>query len=449
MKLIKNLVAGAILAATLAQTASAANPANHIYITGSTAFRTAAIAAISQVLGLPQGSLGGGTGNDSNNGGANSNTSFIWSGGTINSTSVTVCATFTGSETGCASVAGSQQIPFLPDGVTGETNASCYSDVQSSQPNPNYTTAIPDICFSDVYQGTTPFNGNVTLASGSTTNFVAMTNKPVGMPSFKWIASVGFPLGTGSSGSTVTTSSYSMEPNFLAYLYGTNGVAPLSMMVGSTGSTDQTVEIFATGRNPDSGTRATALADGFFGVANPVFQWQQTGLSGSTVTSMQLFPIQTIAGLSTSAAGNSGEGSGANLRAYGGYTISSSLYQDPGFTTAAYFVMYLGISDAGKVEGTSKSGAVELAYKGVNYSNAAIYSGQYTYWSIEHLYYRTNIATNPKALATAVVTNLTTSASGANLGYSNVSGVGFTANDPNWQVTRSGDGTSTIPNFTY
>jgi hypothetical protein len=443
MKSLKFLAVAA-LAATVGHSAFATT---YINITGSTAYRTATLAAIAAnyTLGALPLVSGGGTGNDTTFAGVNANTSFIFEGGNVSGTACTVRCTFTGSQTGVASVAGSYtNIPFLPDGSSGVTNnASTYDDAVGSIPHSGYPQGIADFCMSDVYQGTTAFNGNVTLASGSTINFKSLTDKgPVALVTFKWVASTGFPVGTGTTGTQSIVSSVNVEPYFLQSLMA-NGIAPLSQATGNAG--DKTVEIYLTGRNPDSGTRGTALSDTNYGNLTAVQQYQQTALTGLTVTAQQLYPIATIAGLSTNSAGNSGEASGANLRTYMTYTLSTSASVTGNSPTACYYLTYLGIGDAGKVEGTSNGGGVELAYKGVNYSNAAIYSGQYTFWSYEHLYERSNIANPAKLLAS----NMATTIKGLPTSNAAIAGVGISASDPNLLVTRIGDGAYIVPNFSF
>ena len=419
MKSLKFLALAAI-AAAFAQQASAQTT---VYITGSTAFRTAAIAAINTVTGLsaPSGSDASYSATFYPKGQtatSTRNTTFIWSGGSVSGNPVTVKAAFTGSASGVGTTLGNLAIPFLPDGVTGATNPSAYIDVQGSLPNINTQTftaqdnstqhgiydpsvqQVPNIAFSDAFQASTPFAAGVTktlLAPFNTTvTFPAAAHDAsVGFVTFKIVASTGFPLGTGGTGvseapftGSYTVSSYSAEPNTLGALFSTGSV-PLSRFTGST--LDLHKLVYATGRNPDSGTRIGFLADTGFGINNTVVQYQPT-VGATPVTTITRYPIEIVAGSSTSSNGNSGEATGGTLRAYMGDTIATGASlsivngartaAQSSTVTAAYFLTYLGTGDASSVAGT----AVELSYKGVPFSLQAIYNGQYTYWAQEHIF---------------------------------------------------------------
>lgn len=488
MKSLKFLAAATMLAAALAQHASAVAP-THIYITGSSAFRSGAIAAIGTMthLGNTAGVngivAGGGTGNDTTYTNANppagtatngtQNTSFIWEGGFVtnadsSTTPVTVCATFTGSETGCATCLGSLAIPFLPDGSTGTANASTYLDAQGAKPNLTTTSYhdagnnlhngvysptvvfVPHMTFSDVFQGTTPFNGTLALGTpfNTTTTFANGNDNQVGFVTFKWLASKNFPLGTGSTGVNEGTvfgtgyrvSSLSVEPNALNNLF-TGGSIPLSQLTGST--SDQHTILFPTGRNPDSGTRGTALADSGIGVIASLLQYQPTSSSG-VVTSHVLYPVETIAGLSTGTDGNSGEATGGTLRAYMALTLpATGLTGESASTTAAYYVTYLGTADAANAAVLGIG--TELSYKGVPFSINGIYQGQYTFWSIEHLYDRGDLTGTPAQAEANLLTALNATTT-ANLSKAGISNLDVTNNV--FQAVRFGDGTQVFSTVT-
>ena len=444
MKSFKSIAVAGFLATALGQSAFATD---HVYITGSTAFRTAAINAITAAVGLtgsPSLASGGGTGNDTNIAGTGK-TSFIWEGGHDPSSGlpVTVCATFTGSASGVGIVMGSVAIPFLPDGSTGANNASAYDDSQGTTPHAGYPKTIPDFAFSDVYQSSTPFNSSAGYADG--------TDQVVAICTFKWMASKNFPLGP-SGGSTASTlfSSYSVDPNFTNQLLST-GLAPLSMLSGS--SSDRHVEIFATGRNPDSGTRITTFADGLYGINKVVKQYHPT-ISGGAVTSHALYPVETIFGLlSTGSVGNSGEATGGNLRAFLQATLpTSGLTNEAAGTTAAYYMTYLGISDAAAVEGNSGNltGAVEMSYKGAVYSTTAIQDGRYTFWSYEHIIDRgdLDVGAAGDGAALNIENSVVATIQGWDSTNTNINGSGL-QDDTNMKVKRSGDGLLVKPKFVF
>lgn len=413
MKSLKFIAVAGFAAAALAHSASAQTT---VYVTGSSAFRTAAIAAINAATGksAPDGSDTGATSGPKN-------TSFIWNNATVNGvTGVTVKATFTGSAAGIGTVAGSLAIPFLPDNSTGTTNHAAFDDATGSTPHATYPTAVPDFCLSDAYQSSTTFVG------GSN---VDLNDNIVGVVAFKWIASKGFPL----NGGTAPVSKNSVEPNFIGGLFSA-GRAPLSFMTGN--AADHNVIIFAVGRNPDSGTRITALSDSGYGALKLVKQYQAvpelTAANGS-VTSHQLYPIETIAGLSTIAAGNSGQASGGTLANYMSATLATSgLSGMNGSVTysAAYYLTYLGLGDA---SAALTNNAVELAYKGVNYSATALREGTYTFWGYEHIMDRGDIdGTSAGDLRDAMISSITSAGT-------DLSAVGF-HDDANMHVKRTQDG---------
>jgi hypothetical protein len=448
MKSLKHLAVAGFAAAALGQSAFAVD---HVYITGSTAFRTAAINAITAAVGLTgSGTLasGGGTGNDTNIAGTGK-TSFIWEGGhdPVTGNPVTVVATFTGSASGVGIVATATAIPFLPDGATGINNPSAYDDSQGTTPHAGYAKFVPDFTFSDVYQSTTPFN--------TTAGYLDMSGNDqiVAICTFKWMASKNFPLGT-TGGSTASTlfSSYNVTPSFIKQLY-QSGAAPLAFLSGNTA--DQHKEIFATGRNPDSGTRLTTFADGLYGVTNNVKQYHPT-ISSGAVTAQSLYPIETIFGLiSTGSTGNSGEATGGNLRTFLQATLpTSGLTGQNAGCTGAYYMTYLGISDASAVEGNSGNltGAVELTYGGVLYSTAAIQQGQYSFWSYEHVLDRGDLAPTGGAANTAAATDIETTVISTIQGWdsnnTNINGSGL-QDDTNMKVKRSGDGLFIKPKYVF
>jgi len=504
MKSLKFLAAALAVAGALIQQASAQT--THIYITGSSAFRTAAIAAIATVThsgtgpgqnGIVQ-AAGGGTGNDTAYNAANplkgqtatstDNTTFIWEGGWITNTDssttpVTVCATFTGSQTGIATTLASPAItiPFLPDGSTGVSNPSAYIDVQAALPNlttQSYTGTdglthsglyspsvenTPSFCFSDVFQATTAFNGSVNLGTpfNETATYSAAADHPVAFVTFKWMASKNFPQVNGASavnegiwGSSFNQSSISVEPENLKKLF-TSGTIPLALLSGR--SVDQHILVYATGRNPDSGTRGVALTDSGIGNFTNLNQFQPTGFNAAgAVSTMQQYPVETVAGLSTVNVGNSGEATGATLRGYLNDTLASGnglhlvnpannrVTNQATTVTAAYLLTYLGTSDANSVA----ANAVELPYKGTYFcdanGNTNIYNGAYTFWGVEHIYDAGSLSGTVLQTETNVITTLT-GTSTANLSKAGISLLDvFSSGNPTgpFVVKRTADGGS-------
>jgi hypothetical protein len=370
MKLTKTLLTTAA-ALLMAGTASAQTK---IYVTGSTAFRSAAVAEIGNTLaGTVSIAFDGSTSGVTSASNANAVT---WTGGNIGGTAVTIKASWSGSGAGVQTVAGapSFNVNFLPDSASGSANLDPRSGA-----NP-HEAAVPDIAFSDIFQASTFFNGTFQGVS-----YAALVENLVGVVTFKFVASNGFPIGTGAG----QKSSYSMTPQ-LAQAMLTVGAIPLSGFTGLAG--DQKVGIYATGRNPDSGTRGTALAETGTGVFTFLQQYKPT-ISGTTATALTLYPVETINGVSTSSPGNSGESSGSTLRGYMNLTLTPAAYQTfDGTQTGGFLATYLGVNDANTAIGAGTNPAVELGYNGVYFSQVAVEQGQYTFWGYEHEYWKSNLA---------------------------------------------------------
>ena len=74
----------------------------------------------------------------------------------------------------------------------------------------------------------------------------------VALAGFKWVASKGAPTGLAN-----------ITPQLAQALWG-NGTLPLALFTSS--AADEGTLVYATGRDPDSGTRATAFAESGIGV---------------------------------------------------------------------------------------------------------------------------------------------------------------------------------------
>ena len=407
MKISTTLLGGAAL---LGMT-GLASAQTKIYVTGSTAFRSSAITEISNLL-TANGSFT--TASDSAPiTGANVVT---FTGGNINGTPVTIKVSWSGSGAGVQTVAGAPNftVGFLPDGAAGNANP----DPRTNANNPR-ELAVPQIALSDVFQGTTPFNKTF---NGTTyaTLIPSGNSSIVGVIAFTFAASKGFPA------------NQNMTPQIAQTLL-TTGTVPLSQFTGLLGN--ETSGVIATGRNADSGTRLTTVAETNVGVTTQLNQYQPT-VSGTTVTALQPYPVSTVNGISFQA-GDGGESSGGTLRAYLPDTISSSAVSsvDSAYTAGGYLVTYLGVSDFNAVSG---AGAVALNYAGVAESQTAIEEGSYTFWGYEHLYYKSNLSGIGLTFATSL-TNQIKNSSSATLSP-NVS-----LND--MKVSRTSDGGPVSANF--
>lgn len=393
---ISTTLLGAIALLGLTGVASAQTK---IYVTGSTAFRASANNEIDNLLNAN----GGGFTKASDNATFTSANVITWTGGKIGSTPVTIKASFSGSASGIQTVAGAPNflVGFLPDGATGTSNA----DARVST-NP-HESAVPDICLADVYQGTTLFNGTY---SGVT--YAALTDNIVGVVAFTFAGSKNFPTGQN------------MTPQIAQTLY-PGGLVPLSEFTGN--SADDNTGVIATGRDADSGTRLTAVAETNVGVSTSLRQYQPTISSGS-VTSLALYPAKAINGINYGK-GDGGESSGGSLRAFLTNVVTAGAAQQvDGTLTGGFLVTYLGVSDFNQVSG---SGAVALNYNGVAESQTGIIEGSYTFWGYEHLDYKSNISGIKATFANDLVSQITNSSSATlspNVSYNDM------------KVQRFGDG---------
>jgi hypothetical protein len=223
---------------------------------------------------------------------------------------------------------------------------------------------------SDVYQASSPFPTPVLAA------------QIVGVVPFKWVR---------NNGSVSTLAN--MTPQLAISLYTGTGKLPLALFTGV--NSDEGTNVFALGRNADSGTRLTAFAETGVGVLNNVQQWYP--LNGTTiiksggtliVTGQKIVPVDTVNGI-TYPVGDSGYNSGGDLAAAMKSTGSFA-------AVGGYYVTYLGLPDAYTAE---NGGATDMTYNGVAYSPTAVEEGQYTFWGYEHLDYLSSYGGNGKTVA--------------------------------------------------
>jgi hypothetical protein len=361
MKLLKYLAAG-LLAVSFAASAHAQTK---IYITGSTAFRSATSAAITAVLGVGPTDY---TGTNAN--GANAQT---WKVGSPTPTTI-VKTSWTGSNAGVQTTAQAgtfYAVNFLPDNPTtpGQNQPDPRSGVNAHE------TAKPDIAMVDNAQSSSIFNGTVVDSNSHSETYAHLVDNIVGVIPFQWVASSGFPA------------SQSMSYNSAQYLYSSAFGVPLAFWTGL--NADEAKAVYGSGRDPDSGTRVVTFAESGIGVFSQVQQWKPT-VSAGHITSLQLYPVQQINGFSTSVDGNSGESSGGTLAGYMGNVLDAGAYDVNGIGfTGGYLMVYVGVSDAATA---ITNGGVALKWNGVDYSATAVREGAYTFWGYEHMMWQSSLA---------------------------------------------------------
>jgi hypothetical protein len=326
-----------------------------IVLTGSTAYRGPTHLAIQSIL--PAGFTFAYTG--ANFTGASQ---AIFTSG-VSPNKLTIKTSWSGAVAGIQTVAQGLNVNVLPDVTTPAATVAGTPSV-----TPGTVAQVPDIAMTDNYQNApgNPFKSPV-----------LNVDNIVGVIPFKWIASNGAPAGLNN-----------ITPQLAHALFGAGSVA-LSTFTGS--SSDEGISVFATGRDPDSGTRLIAFAE--TSTSQPVFQWQPT-ISGTAVTSHIPWPPITINGIDIQ------EGDG-------GYSSGGTLATTMTRTTLAgiggYYVTYVGLTDANTAV---TGGAKELTYNGVPYSLNGVLSGQYTFWGYEHLMYKSTLPAAKKTWAQSLVTRL-------------------------------------------
>ena len=400
-----------------------------VYITGSTAFRSAALNGILHIYDASPAVQFGFTG-----------TSFTGSNqaifqGNIGGNPVNIYTSWSGSEAGIQTVADSTQtVNFLPDGTPVSVSPGTSGATTGTDPH------APIVAFSDTFQSTSQFNGvfrGVTYATLTESPGTSSGHgSPVGLVVFKFCASAGAPF----------TNITSQEARALYAA----GKLPLALFTGN--NADETKPVVALGRNPDSGTRLTTFAETGLGALRTVKQYQPQDSTGaivkattSTISKFVAWPAETINGVPVSTF-NSGYSSGGDLskamRAVttDPVTITSTSYPAANVTRVAY----LGTSDAdgNLLNAGSPNPGVELSFNGVvlgnvggNYNNVtALTEGQYTFWGFEHVLYNgSTIAAGAQSVADTLATQLHDVDAPVLLG--------------NVQVTRTTDGATVTNNY--
>lgn len=378
MKNIKSLLVAALAAGTVASVSAATTTT----ISGSTAFRASANVAIAQFASNNYGALVAWDNASLTSAG---NILCTWKASSGSTTTNYINVHWNGSEAGIQSAAGpttgtnAKTVGFISTNSTGLVSSSAAT---------NYF--VSSACFSDTYQSTSEFHGTFQGVTYSTLVAPAnTTDGVVGVVAFNWVASAGFP----STNMTTQLANY-----FLS-----SGNIPVAMFTGN--SNDAVSGAWLLGRNIDSGTRLTTLAEAGYGTTVPVIQYavgtnytMSNGIAtitGSTATNnIFQYPVEVINGVSSVAVGNSGYGSGGTLCGFmtNRYASGASFFTGTngtsasGYTSNNYLVGYSGTSDAnGKTNATTNS-LIKLNWNGFANSTTAIAQGQYTFWGYEHLY---------------------------------------------------------------
>jgi hypothetical protein len=243
-----------------------------------------------------------------------------------------------------------------------------------------------DISMSDSYQGSTPYSPALT---GTT---LADVGGGVGVVTFVWAK--------GQQPANVSSAAYARLTNVT--LLGSqnllaNGIAPLSMFTGN--SADATTDVVLVGRDNDSGTRLGTFAEtGFGGVDSSAVQYKayatadqsiDVGITSGTLTIDHVTVVGPLAGYP----------SGGQVKKVLQSAFAGSPLDDNG--NPFILVAYLGTGD-------TPGSSLELTYNGVNTNNAGnVAYGAATFWTLEHMLYKSTLASAQKTIANGIATQMT------------------------------------------
>jgi len=378
MKLVKLITCGLVGLALL----SSAQAQTRLYISGSTAFRSSTHAAIKHIFNgssLQFAFIDNANGDATeSNSGAAIYTGKVLIGAVLQD--VIIKTHWSGSENGIQVAAAPASntdfsITFFDDNTTvsqGGTKipfGTALTDIQNDV----------DVAMSDTFQATSRFKAGSSGNGLSAGTYLALNGHTVGLPAGNIVGIVPFKfVASNDAPSSVTN----MTSQIARALFST-GKVPLSMFTGTAAG--HSVHAFAIGRDIDSGTRLTTLAETGLGALAVVKQYEphKNGARAATPTGdgfdvdplTTLWPPETVNHV-PEVTGNGGYASGGGVAA----AIANH-------TAAGQFMMsYLGASDAATAVG---NGAHELTFNGTSFDANAIAEGDYTFWGYEHLYYNT------------------------------------------------------------
>ena len=336
------MIAG-LAALAVASTASAQTV---IRITGATAYRSAVHTAIGNILNT--GYTYGYSGSSLSGAGQ-----AEFRGTTkVGNYDVDIKTSFSGSLAGIATLTTDRTIANFLDATNLTTGGT------ASLTGPYDSPVTADVTFSDAAQATTRFKTP------------ALVNNNVGVIPFVW---------TRNNGSTNSIANMTSQ---LAQALLANGQVPLSMFSGS--ETDSGIPVILVGRDADSGTRLTAFAESGYGALTMPVQYKITG--SNPITLIDFYPTNTIEGTFYDL-GQSGYASGGDIKTALN-AIGTQAYTDSNFDAGCHAVGYLSTSDAAGVNG----GANNLTYNGYAYSLDNVKQGLYSFWSYEHMLWRSGLS---------------------------------------------------------
>lgn len=330
--------------------AGIAQAAQYVYVTGSTAGRSAFYTTIIDGSTVFDSAPTKVTQGSSNPGGA----SYMTFHGTIGGVDTYVKCHWSGSEAGIADIAGSGTQQFLND--------SAVDSLSSATPGP-FVTSTVDLAGAD--------NDKVYSRNPK----AAITGTKCVVIPFKWVKQ------KGSAANLTNVTDQGLRQAL------TGGV-PLALF---TGNSADTTYVYVSGRDNQSGTRVNAFGTSAFGIFSAPFQIQ-VNANGS----MKDQGAGTYVG-------DYGYSGGGSLATQMGYDLSQAAAVDVANGTGVekYSVIaYLGLSDSNTA---IANGGTELTYNGVPYSLTAIKEGQYNFWGNYYIYRKSTVSSQALAVYNKLV----------------------------------------------
>jgi hypothetical protein len=348
-----NKLTAALIAMGVVSVAStyAANPT--VYLTGSTAARATLFAAIQAGDVFDGGSAG-----TLPNGGSGSSSALVFEG-PINSVTVDIVASYTGSEAGIADVAGTT--------VTQTIGGTTYN-------LPGVPTAFLQPPYSSSNTTTAQETPSLTLAD--TSQAVSLTKKSVyNLTDFGIVGIVPFTFMKGYEATPDSTWSNVVNVTSSEAYTTLAGPTPANYWTGVAADSAEPVVIV--GRNKGSGTRVNTFLNVGYSLSASVDQYGY-GYYPSATPGVLTFTGSYAAGQSLFEFGNDGFDSGSS--------VQKSLNVD-GTGQGAVEVGYVGISDGANAYTHSSGGgsATYLPFNGVYEGDNGVINGNYTFWGQEHL----------------------------------------------------------------
>jgi len=342
-----------LLFGAFALTLTSANAATKTFIiTGSSAFRAAANAAILQMLGGATTKYSYAVSSASYGLDDSTRATFEGENLAFPGDTIIVKTSWSGSGAGVAAVASATNVQTIVDSFS-RTTAGNQLVISGTT---NLETVNPaSIAFSDV---------DKSITSAPSAN---VTGQQVGVVPFLFVAGEGAPAG-------LTNMTDQMHENLWK-----NGFARGWML---TGNSSDTGFAYATGRSSSSGTRLSILAETKYGAFANVKQYSPGTLTGTSPSGSYSATPSLTSG------GNGGQSDSLAVR--------TQLTNTP--KSGTYFVSYLGVADAVQSTGynpttgnsTGGEGARALTYNGVRYSEDNVKNGSYSLWAYQNMYLKSS-----------------------------------------------------------